>query len=82
MFLRLHCFNTISKILAKFSQNSACFKTLEATGRSAIAEASPTDKLWGVGLGMKDADLANKHLWKGDNSMGDLLMQVRTELIG
>ena len=33
-------------LLAKFSQNSACFKTLESTGTSTIAEASPIDKLW------------------------------------
>ncbi len=33
------------RFLAKFSQNSACFKTLEATGRSTIAHPSPTDKL-------------------------------------
>ncbi len=32
-------------LLAKCSQNSACFKTLEATARSTIAEASPKDKL-------------------------------------
>ncbi len=47
--------------LTKFSQHSAYFKTLEATRRSTIAEASPTNKMWGVGLGMKYADLpANK----------------------
>ncbi len=46
-------------------QISACFKTLEATERNTIADASPTDKLCGVGLGMTDADLANKQLWKG-----------------
>ncbi len=52
-------------LLDKFSHNSVCFKTLETTGRSTIAEASPSDKLWGGGLGMKDANLANKQLWMG-----------------
>ncbi len=66
-------------LMEKFSQNKACFKAIEATGST---EASPKDSLWGAGLGMMDKDLENIQLWKGQNWMGELLEEVRNELIG
>jgi ribA/ribD-fused uncharacterized protein len=65
----------------KFSQNKACYKALEATGTTTIVEASPVDCLWGAGLGINDKDLGNVQTWKGENWMGELLGDVRKELI-
>ena len=69
-------------LIAKFRQNHHCFKVLEATNNSVLVEASLYDKLWGVGLGVKDPNLANMQLWKGDNLLGKILEEVRKDLIG
>ncbi len=65
----------------KFSQNPKCFKALELTGEHTLVEASPHDFLWGAGLLLNDANLANATLWKGKNWMGNVLEDIRTELI-
>ncbi len=54
----------------KFSQNKNCFDALEATGKSSLVEASSTDMLWGVGLGLQDPNLKKQQNRKGANWMG------------
>ena len=51
---------------------------LIATGDKEIVEASPYDRIWGVGFTAKDAD-QNRKRW-GLNLLGKALMQVREEL--
>ena len=63
-------------LVAKFSQNTHCYKALEATNETILVEASQYDSLWGVGLSQKNPDLANMQLWKGDNLLGKLLIEV------
>ncbi len=65
----------------KFSQNPKCFKALELIGEHTLVGASPHDFLSGAGLPLNDANLANVTLWKGKNWMGDVLEEIRTELI-
>ena len=65
---------------AKFSQNPALKAALLATGDSIIAEASPGDKVWGIGLKASDPDSQNPTKWKGQNLLGKALMRVRKEL--
>ena len=62
---------------AKFDQNPLCSLTLKSTKNSKLVEASPYDSLWGVGLALKNQDLANPDLWKGNNLMGTLLEDLR-----
>ncbi len=38
----------------KFSQNKLCFKAIQATGKTTLVELSTTDKLWVIGLNLKD----------------------------
>ncbi len=66
--------------LAKFSQNEELKKLLLATGSSILAEASPYDKIWGIGLTSKDKRAQNPKQWLGTNWLGQALMKVRTEL--
>ena len=66
--------------LAKFSQNKHLRISLLKTGDKLIAEASPSDKRWGIGLGKKDARAHNPNEWKGTNWLGEALMKVRDEL--
>ena len=39
---------------AKFSQNENLKKILKLTGNKTIVEASPEDRIWGIGLGQND----------------------------
>jgi ribA/ribD-fused uncharacterized protein len=68
-------------LFEKFSQNSHLKDYLLATGDLTIAEASPSDKFWGIGCGL--GTLANSKArqfkWQGKNKLGELLMNLRTQ---
>ena len=66
----------------KFSQNPVCFRSLQATKNARLVEAAPNDTLWGVGLHSKEEAIKNPTLWKGNNYMGELLQDIRAELVG
>jgi len=67
--------------LAKYRQNSGQKKALFSTGERIFVEASPYDKIWGIGIGMDDDDCLDEHKWKGMNLLGRALTYVRNELI-
>ncbi|GBU09290.1 swarming motility protein [Gammaproteobacteria bacterium] len=67
---------------AKFSQSDDLKSMLLNTGSSIIAEASPSDKIWGIGLAESDQLALNPKNWKGMNLLGIALMQVRASLRG
>ena len=66
--------------LAKFSQNDGLLKKLLATGERTIVEASPTDRIWGIGLSQTDFRAQDPAQWQGTNWLGIALMQVRETL--
>ena len=49
------------------------------TGDRIIVEASPYDRIWGVGLSESDSDLYTGN-WRGQNLLGKALMEVRDKL--
>ncbi|AIV73732.1 NADAR family protein [Burkholderia pseudomallei] len=61
----------------KFRQNEAFVTALRATGASILVEASPYDRIWGVGLGEHDPRIADPSAWQGLNLLGKALMRVR-----
>jgi ribA/ribD-fused uncharacterized protein len=65
----------------KFSQNPAVKDYLMQTADLTLAEASPSDKFWGtgVGLGKLAASKEKKFKWTGKNKLGELLMNLRTQ---
>ncbi len=67
-------------LTAKFAQNEALLGKLLATGDSLLAEASPYDAVWGIGLTAEEARQAPPDKWPGQNLLGTLLMEVRAEL--
>ncbi|WP_321810315.1 MULTISPECIES: NADAR family protein [unclassified Burkholderia] len=64
----------------KFRQNEALASALRATGMSVLVEASPYDRIWGVGLGEHDRRIADPSAWQGLNLLGKALMHVRDVL--
>ena len=66
---------------AKFSQNAALGAFLVHTNDRVLVEASPVDRVWGIGLSRDDERSSNPNLWKGLNLLGFALMQVRESLL-
>ena len=51
-----------------------------STEDAILVEASPYDKLWGVGLSINNDDIYDIEKWNGANILGYALMKVRTQL--
>lgn len=62
----------------KFSQNEDLKKKLLATSDAFIAEASPFDRIWGIGIDV--AAVKAGVTWQGENLLGKAIMQVRNKL--
>lgn len=69
-------------LLAKFSQNEDLKKRLLNTGNDILAECAVQDKIWGIGLSMKDTNRWDMEKWRGESLCGFALMLVREELRG
>ena len=65
---------------AKFHQNPELMAKLAATGAAVMAEASPLDKIWGIGMTADDPDARNPQKWKGENLLGKILMEIRKQI--
>jgi ribA/ribD-fused uncharacterized protein len=63
--------------IAKFSQNKELGDFLLATGDQVIVEASPYDRIWGIGLKADDERAKHPDTWQGQNLLGFALMDVR-----
>ena len=61
----------------KFSQNEDLKEFLIETGDKILVEASPHDRIWGIGIDANNPDANNPHKWKGENLLGFSLMEVR-----
>ena len=67
-------------VRAKFEQNEAARFRLLATKGCLLAEASPWDKEWGVGLSEREARQVGPAKWPGKNLLGQILVRVREHL--
>ena len=65
---------------AKFTQNQNLHKALMDTGDTKICEASPYDKIWGIGLDEKNAKITEEANWPGQNWLGEVLTALRNDL--
>jgi ribA/ribD-fused uncharacterized protein len=66
--------------LAKFGQHDDLRAFLVATGDKILVEASPYDRIWGVGLAADHPDVGRPSAWRGLNLLGFALMDVRERL--
>jgi ribA/ribD-fused uncharacterized protein len=66
--------------LAKFGQHRDLRHFLLATGKKVLVEASPYDRIWGIGMAATNADVERPSAWRGLNLLGFALMEVRERL--
>ena len=66
--------------LAKFGQHAALREFLLGTGERVLVEASPRDRIWGIGLAKDDPRAGDPRQWHGLNLLGFALMEVRSRL--
>lgn len=64
----------------KFTQHQDLREMLIATGNKILVEASPYDKIWGVGYRASDDQILDPKNWRGLNLLGETLMSVRSVL--
>jgi len=66
---------------AKWNSSPVLKELIISTDPKIIVEASPYDKIWGVGLNEDDDLILDEKNWEGMNLLGKALMNVRRELI-
>jgi ribA/ribD-fused uncharacterized protein len=55
---------------------------LLATGDEILVEASPRDRIWGIGLGRHSETASDPRTWRGQNLLGFALVRARAILRG
>lgn len=66
--------------VAKFSSDAALRAYLLGTGDRVLVEASPRDRIWGIGMGAGNEKASSPARWQGLNLLGFALMQARDAL--
>lgn len=64
----------------KFGADPALRDYLLGTSNRVLVEASPRDRIWGIGLGASSEDAERPDRWRGLNLLGFALMEARERL--
>lgn len=73
-----HCYDIVKKgNLAKFSQNAELGLYLINTNKRILVEASPVDRIWGIGLSKVHPSAEDPLKWRGKNLLGFALTEVK-----
>lgn len=64
----------------KFGSDEGLRGFLLGTGQRVLVEASPMDRVWGIGLAATDEAALNPERWRGPNLLGFALMEARERL--
>lgn len=65
---------------AKFAAHPDLRGYLLGTGSRILVEASPRDRIWGIGLAADDERAQDPRTWRGTNLLGFALMEARARL--
>ncbi|MCR8842898.1 NADAR family protein [Paenibacillus sp. SC116] len=77
-----NCYDIVKRgNYAKFSQNLELWRYLKTTKNRILVEASPTDRIWGIGMVQGDPAVNNPMKWRGTNLLGFALTKVRDQLL-
>jgi ribA/ribD-fused uncharacterized protein len=66
--------------LYKFQQNEEYLVSLYETKGTLLVEASPYDRVWGVGLSQDDPRILDRANWLGTNWLGEVLTKLRDDI--
>ena len=66
--------------VAKFGQDPVLRAYLLGTANRVLVEASPRDRIWGIGLAATNDHASDPRLWRGSNLLGFALMETRDRL--
>ncbi|MEU2289073.1 NADAR family protein [Streptomyces sp. NPDC013178] len=66
----------------KFTAHPELRTFLLNTGERILVEASPVDRVWGIGLAADDEAASDPERWRGPNLLGFALMEARDRLRG
>ncbi|MCP2283618.1 hypothetical protein APR04_002526 [Promicromonospora umidemergens] len=66
----------------KFAAHPDMRTFLLRTGSRVLVEASPRDRIWGIGMGAKNENSEDPAAWRGLNLLGFALMEARERLRG
>jgi len=66
---------------AKFTQHPTLQKMLLATAGTTLVEASPKDAIWGIALSEDDPRAQDRATWQGRNWLGEVLTEVRNDIM-
>ncbi|MFG2358092.1 NADAR family protein [Streptomyces sp. NPDC048521] len=66
----------------KFAADDDLRMFLLGTGDRVLVEASPVDRIWGIGLAADDEAASDPERWRGPNLLGFALMEARERLAG
>ncbi|MFD5712370.1 NADAR family protein [Streptomyces pharetrae] len=64
----------------KFAAHAELREFLLGTGERVLVEASPVDRVWGIGLAAGDEGAGDPERWRGLNLLGFALMEARGRL--
>jgi ribA/ribD-fused uncharacterized protein len=64
----------------KFSRYPELRRYLQGTAGRVLVEASPVDRVWGIGLAQDDPRATKPAQWRGLNLLGFALMEARSRL--
>ncbi|MBZ9643067.1 NADAR family protein [Streptomyces sp. PSKA30] len=64
----------------KFGAHADLREYLFNTGARVLVEASPVDRIWGIGLAADDEAASDPERWRGPNLLGFALMEARERL--
>lgn len=65
----------------KFDQHPVLKEYILNTGSRILVEASPRDRIWGIGMSKNNPNAENPAGWRGRNLLGFALMEVRQRLL-
>jgi ribA/ribD-fused uncharacterized protein len=64
----------------RFKQVKGLRESLISYGNRTFVEASPYDKIWGIGMDENHPDILDSRNWKGYNLLGQILTEIKDEL--
>ncbi|MEM6724584.1 MAG: NADAR family protein [Bacteroidota bacterium] len=65
----------------KFGQHEDLCTFLLQSGERVLVEASPRDRIWGIGMGQNNPAVEHPEQWRGRNLLGFALMEARDQII-